>query len=937
MNGNPQPRPLLARAMRALAAPVILGWLLLTIALNLLVPQIEAVGRANSLPSAPQDAPSVMAAKKMGAAFGEFRSDSAVMVLIEGRDTLGEAARRYDEDLVARLRQDTKHVEHVQDFWGDRITAAGAQSSDGKAAYTQVNLAGDQGTPLGNESVRAVRRIAAETPPPDGVSVYVTGQAALSADMSDAGDKSMILMMAVTIAVIAIMLLVVYRSISTVLLILFMVFVEMGAARGVVAVVGDQRLIGFSTFAVSLLTALAIAAGTDYAIFLVGRYHESRNRGESPEDAYDATLRGVPHVILGSGLTVAGATFCLYFTRLTYFKALAIPSSAGLLVVLAAALTLGPAVLWLCARFGLLEPKRPANTRRWRKIGAVVARWPGPVLAGTAAAAIIGMLGLAGYETTYNDRFYIPADEPANTGYEAAEHHFSAARMNPDILMVQADHDMRNPSDMILLDRIAKNVFRAPGVAMVQSITRPLGSPIEHSSIPFQVSMQTVPITENLQFMHDRMADMLTMADQIGDMTAVMGRMQQLVQRMAATTDSMAGGMAAMNTTVEEMRDRIADFEEILTPVRDDTSWEQHCDGIPVCWSVRSAFEALDGVDRFTEPLAGLLHDIGDMNTTIRQLAAQLPTMIEVAQSMRSTILVMHSSFAGLLDQMGRMTDTATAMGRAFDSSKSDDYFYLPPEAFQNPDFQRGLTLFLSPDGAAARFIITHDNDPATPEGVSHVDAERQAARDAVRGTPLAGAQLFLSGTAATFKDIQKGSFYDLLIAGVAAITLILIVMLVVTRALIASLVIVGTVLLSLGASFGLSVLLWQHILGIKLHWIVLAFSVIILLAVGSDYNLLVVSRFKEELGAGMRTGLVRAMGATGGVVTAAGLVFAVTMGSMATSSLRMIGQGGATIGLGLLFDTLVVRSFMTPAIASLLGRWFWWPLNIPARPRRGS
>ncbi|HEX7429990.1 MAG TPA: MMPL family transporter, partial [Mycobacterium sp.] len=115
----------------------------------------------------------------------------------------------------------------------------------------------------------------------------------------------------------------------------------------------------------------------------------------------------------------------------------------------------------------------------------------------------------------------------------------------------------------------------------------------------------------------------------------------------------------------------------------------------------------------------------------------------------------------------------------------------------------------------------------------------------------------------------------------------------------------------------------------------VLAMAVIILLAVGSDYNLLLVSRFKEEIPGGLKTGIIRAMGGTGSVVTAAGLVFALTMCSMVVSDLRVIGQMGTTIGLGLLFDTLVVRSFMTPAIATLLGRWFWWPMNVPTRPPR--
>jgi putative drug exporter of the RND superfamily len=141
-------------------------------------------------------------------------------------------------------------------------------------------------------------------------------------------------------------------------------------------------------------------------------------------------------------------------------------------------------------------------------------------------------------------------------------------------------------------------------------------------------------------------------------------------------------------------------------------------------------------------------------------------------------------------------------------------------------------------------------------------------------------------------------------------------------------------VLLSLGTSFGLSVLIWEHIIGIPLHWMVLAMSVIILLAVGSDYNLLLVSRFKEEIHAGIKTGIIRSMAGTGAVVTSAGLVFAFTMMSMVVSDLIVVGQVGTTIGLGLLFDTLVIRSFMTPSIAALMGRWFWWPQNVRTRPK---
>ena len=153
------------------------------------------------------------------------------------------------------------------------------------------------------------------------------------------------------------------------------------------------------------------------------------------------------------------------------------------------------------------------------------------------------------------------------------------------------------------------------------------------------------------------------------------------------------------------------------------------------------------------------------------------------------------------------------------------------------------------------------------------------------------------------------------------------------TRSVVAAAVIVSTVVISLGASFGLSVLLWQYLLGMELQFMVMAMAVIILLAVGADYNLLLVARMKEEIPAGINTGIIRAMGGSGSVVTAAGLVFAFTMMAMSVSAMVVVAQVGTTIGLGLLFDTLVVRAFMTPAIAALLGRWFWWPQNVRPRP----
>jgi RND superfamily putative drug exporter len=927
-------RPFIPRIIRTMAVPIIIGWIAIIAVVNVIVPQLETVGQQQAVSMSPNDAPSMISMKKVGQLFREGDSDSSAMIVLEGQDKLGDDAHAFYDEMIKKLEADTKHVQSVQDFWGDPLTATGAQSNDGKAAYVQAKLAGNQGEALANESVEAVQHLVDSMQKPQGVKVYVTGPAALAADQHIAGDRSMQLIEMVTFSVIIIMLLLVYRSIITVVIVLAMVVLELAASRGLVAFLGYHEIIGLSTFATNLLVTLAIAAATDYAIFLIGRYQEARSMGEDREQAYYTMFHGTAHVVLGSGMTIAGAVFCLHFTRLPYFQTMGVPLAIGMVVTVFAALTLGPALISVMSRFGkTLEPKRALRTRGWRKIGAIVVRWPGAILVATIALSLVGLLTLPGYKTNYNDRAYLPTDLPANEGYAAADRHFSQARMNPELLMVESDHDLRNSSDFLVIDKIAKAIFRVEGISRVQAITRPDGKPIEHTSIPFQISMQGTTQQLNQKYQQDLMAKTLQQANDMQTTIDTMTRMSSITQQMADLMHSMVAKMKNMTLDVAELRDNIADFDDFFRPIRAYFYWEPHCYDIPVCHSIRAIFDTLDGIDVMTDDIQALIPDMERLDAVMPEMVALMPPMIETMKNMKTMMLTQYATQKGLQDQQAAMQDNSNAMGEAFDNSMNDDSFYLPPEIFSNADFKRGMEQFLSPDGHAVRFIISHDGDPLSPEGIARIDAIKKAAKEAIKGTPLEGSTIYLGGTAATFKDLSDGNTYDLVIAAVAALALIFIIMLLITRAIVASAVIVGTVVLSLGASFGLSVLIWQHLLGIELHWMVLAMSVIILLAVGADYNLLLVSRFKEEIHAGLRTGIIRAMGGTGSVVTSAGLVFAFTMMSMAVSELTVIGQVGTTIGLGLLFDTLVIRSFMTPSIAALMGKWFWWPMRVRDRP----
>jgi RND superfamily putative drug exporter len=933
MSNHSSHRPGIAHTIRRLAVPILLFWVALAAVPNILVPQLEEVGRLHNVGLSSPEAPSYQAFKHIGKVFHEFDTDSSAMIVLEGDKPLGPDAHKFYDALIHKLEQDKKHVQHIQDFWGDTLTAAGSQSSDGKAAYVQLFLNGAQGEALSNESVDAVRSTIDHMQPPPGVKAYLTGAAPLIADQFTAGSKGTNKVTALTVGVIAVMLFFVYRSFSTTLLVLATVLIEMAAARGFVAFLGNIGILPLSTYATNLLTLLVIAAGTDYAIFFVGRYHEARATGAEREDAFYTMYRGTSHVVLGSGLTVASAVACLSFTRLNYFQSLGPPAAIGILVALAASLTLGPAILTIASHFGLFDPKRVLQTRGWRRIGTAIVRWPAPILVVATAIALIGLLALPGYKTSYDTRPYIPGTAAANVGYTAAERHFSRARLEPELLMIEADHDLRNPADMLVLDKVAKGIVHIPGIAQVQSITRPLGAPLDHSSIAFQISQQSVGQVQNLKYQMDRARDLLRQSSELTKTIGILQQQYALQTQLAAATHEETQKFHETLAIISEVRDKLANFDDFFRPIHSYLYWEQHCYDIPACFAFRNTFEALDSIDQLTEKFEDLVTSLDKLDTIQPQLVGLIPPQIASQEVNQELVLKNYATNSGIANQSATANDNPAALGQAFDKAKNDDLFYLPPEVFTNPDFKRGLKLFLSPDGKAARMIITHEGDPAEPAAISHVDPIKLAAHEAVKNTPLAGSNFYLGGTASTYKDIEDMDKYDLLIVATASLSLILLIMMIITRSLVAAIVIVGTVALSLGASFGLSVLVWQYLLGIKLYWVILALAVMILLAVGSDYNLLLISRFKEEIHAGLKTGIIRAMAGSGSVVTAAGLVFAVTMCGFVFSGLQVLGQIGTTIGLGLLFDTLIVRSFMTPAVATLLGRWFWWPLRVRPRP----
>ena len=263
--------------------------------------------------------------------------------------------------------------------------------------------------------------------------------------------------------------------------------------------------------------------------------------------------------------------------------------------------------------------------------------------------------------------------------------------------------------------------------------------------------------------------------------------------------------------------------------------------------------------------------------------------------------------------------------------------FYIPPQVLTSDDFKKAAAFFISADGHAARYLIQTKLNPFSTAAMDQVNSITNTARGAQPNTALADASISMTGYSATLRDARDYYNHDIRFIIVLTIIVVLLILIALLRAIVAPLYLIGSVIISYLAALGIGVIMFQFILGQELHWSVPGLAFIILVAMGADYNMLLISRIRDESPRGIRSGVIRTVGSTGGVITAAGLIFAASMFGLLFASISTIVQAGFVVGVGILLDTFLVRTVTVPAMAVLVGRANWWPSRWRPRPLTAS
>jgi len=965
---------------------VIVLWIAVAAALFLTLPPLAVVAARHQTEALPADAPVVVTGKQMAEAFHEIGSSSMLLVVLTDEKGLGPGDEKTYSTLVDKLRQDTKDVQTVQDFLGVPQLREVLQSKDNKVWALPVVLNGDLGTPQGALSYQHASAIVKETVAKSTLTANLTGPAATTADLMDISQNDMHLIESGTTIMVLLILIIVYRNPVTMLIPLVTIGVSIATAQGILAGLGELGL-GITGETIVFMTGVIFGAGTDYGVFLISRYHDYVRLGADSDSAVKKALASVGKVIGASAATVAVTFLAMIFSQLQIFATVGPAISICVIVAFLAAVSFLPGLLVLAGRRGWIKPRSDLTHRFWRRSGIRIVRRPRAHLVASlmVLAILAGCASLARYN--YDDRKTLPASVESASGFAALDRHLPVNSILPQYLFIQSPHDLRTPEALADLELMAGRVAQVPDVAMVRGMTRPLGDSLEQTKATWQAGVVGGKLDDASRQIAERDGDLNKLtggADQLagalgdvrnqvsqsmGDIRALVGVLTSLQNRIGGEKelrdiDNAAKIVASMRAVGGGLTD-VINFARGAAPLMSALNASPICSVDPACVRSRDQLSRLvaandDGSLATMSDLAEQLRSAEDTQT-LQSTADDLRRAIHTADGAMAAISAGNPDGAQgqltslqdgadkladgsrqladgvrlLVDQTRKIgaglgTASAFLLGMKNGATKeSMSGFYIPPEAMKQHDFKTVADIFMSPDGHATRFLIQTKLNPFSTAAMDQINAITAAARSAQPNTALADAKVSMTGMTVGLRDTRDYYNQDTEFIVVATIVIVLLILVGLLRAIVAPLYLILSVLISYASALGIGVVVFQFLLGQELHWSSPGLTFILLVAVGADYNLLLISRIRDESQRGVRSGVIRTVGSTGAVITSAGLIFAASMFGLTFASITTMVQIGFIIGVGILLDTFLVRTITVPAVAALLGRMNWWPSRI--------
>jgi RND superfamily putative drug exporter len=962
---------------------IIVGWVLIALAMFFFAPSLSEVGTMKESTFLPSDSESLRARELIEEYFPESKAGSTVSLVFYNPDGLNNRDMEYAKEVRNWFAggEPSFEVENVVSVFDNPQLKSQLISPDKTTMLLNAGLEQVAFESESQDTTREIREYLESAP--EGLEVYVSGSIGIYSDVFEYLSKSIDLTTIITVILIIVLLLIIYRSPVAALVPLLTIGVTFMVARGVLGLIGSAGVSIWSQIDVFLIV-LVFGIGTDYCLFLVSRFREELGKGHSRSEAMKLTVGNIGKVITASAVAVIVGLAGMAVARYQMIQTMGPVLGIAIFITLLAALTLTPALASLFGkklfwpRHAIAKEKRN-NTRPgfWERVAKFSTGKPVIVIAIVVVLMLVPYLAIPGMNRSFDQIAEIPSSAESVSGFRILEEHYDVGEMDPlnTIVVAPEGTKITEASSLNALVKMGRDLNEVEGVVKVQSIVQPdgsgqvpeeltvagqlgvigegVGSALEGGDtgqsglsvddfdtayaqldsyfLELEQNFDWIKKESSYQHIRTGLNDISMMLEEIGDAARVENQLNLIGEEFSKINLSQSSfgeeELIAASESIDLLKLYLEELAAEHPSVKSEASYNNAYENIILVQDVIAKLPtaSLNDIMGYMVSLPKAVDNIGE---DIQELADKFKGSDAVLYS--SALMEAFPESSALPDIQSRITSFQTNLDELSNEFRErDNPMFLSSTLMDaDPDTKDLLNLFISEDERAARLYVVISAYPQSDAALSTVTEAREAIKDSTQGTALEGAEVVIGGTSAELTDVRQildEDFNRVLIVVIVAILIVLIILL---RSLVAPLYLLATVLLSYGTTLGIVSWIFQGLLGQDgISFMIPIIVFVLLVALGSDYNIFLMSRVKEE---SHKVGNIDAARlaaiATGGVITACGIILAGTFGVLVITPIRTMVQIGAAVAIGVLIDTFLVRALLVPAIASLLKKWNWWP-----------
>jgi len=990
-------------------------WLIATIVLTVIQPDINAILRQKGQQGTSSDSPSVMAEtilKRM-----ETTEGINNLIVFYDKNKISDDEMKKIDEAVKSISDSSKEfgIADIMDPFSIPEAKSSLVSKDGTTLMVSFKLdkKGREVDDIEKQFESKLDKVPVE--------YYLSGEDFINNDYLKASQAGVEKSAALTVIFILVVLILAFRSVVTPLISLVAVAFSYLCSMGIAAQLIDKAGFPITSLTQMLLVLILFGIGTDYNILLFNRFKEELSHGHSIDESIVNTYKTAGKTIAYSILTVFIAFLALIFAESPIYRS-GVVVVIGVTILLLEILTLTPFIMKVLGK-KLFWPSKSANGHKenkfWGKTSSFAVKHP--IISTVIILLILGpMIFLHQEKLNFDTIGELGNKYPSSKAINLVAEHFGKGQAMPATVVIDTGKAPDNNESLSVIDNITERLKSIKGVKQVSSITQPQGKPIDDFYVDSQMGSVTDGLSQTqdgVDQIHDGLKqaqDGFGSADfsKVGQMVDGTAKLEEgmdaltngLKQIQAGIDDgsrnskTITNGIAAIETNLSKMSSGVAilaenygkmqtGYKEMGTHYQDAarallgvkgalsqmetmvTSLGSSYEGsqndanyLALKQTINQLSSSLDkitpeGIQTLNDNYDAITAGFGKANKNLTAISSGLSQMADGLKKLESgldqassgigTIVKNMNSVTNGLGQMKtgkqqladglkgfsvfgeKLSDVNTGLEQISDGlGQTNGYltqfhtnktFFIPKEALTNKDFKKSFDTFMSKDRKITKFMVVLNDDPYSEAALKTVEQINKTVSDGLKGTVLSDAKSGTSGPSATTNDMNNVLTRDLNKTTAIVIIGVLLVLFFVIRSFWTPVFITASLVGAYYAAMFIINYIFIDLQGLEgISSFVPFFSFIIIVALGVDYSIFLMMRFKEYPEMGAKEAIVLASRQIGGVIIAAVIILGGTFATLMPAGIVLLSELAIAVISGLVILCFILLPIFVPALIAL-------------------